>query len=261
MILVLDVGNSNIGIGVYEGKILHAHWSMSTDREKSPDELGLFLVSLFRHKNIDIEKIDDVIMSSVVPSFMYSLESTIKEFFKVDPIIVGPGVKTGINIKTENPREVGADRIVNAVAAYEIYGGPIIIVDFSTAITFCSVSSKGEYIGSVICPGINISAEALFNKAAKLPRIDLIKPKEVIGKNTILSMQSGIIYGYVGMVDYIVRRIKKEMKEEKIQVIATGRLANLIASESETINHINEFLTLEGLRIIYEKIRSKRCAD
>jgi type III pantothenate kinase len=256
MILVLDVGNTNTGLGIYEGKKLYAHLVMTTNREKSPDELGFFLINILRYKSIDVEKIQDVIISSVVPSFTHSLERAIKEFLRIEPIIVGPGLKTGINIKTENPKEVGSDRIVNAVAAYEIYGGPVIVVDFSTAITFCAISSKGEYLGNVICPGINISAEALFNKADKLPRIDLAKPQQVIGKNTIQSMQSGIVYGYTGMVDYIVRRVKKEFqesKEDKIKVIATGRLARMIASESETIDQVNEFLTLEGLRIIYGK--------
>ncbi|GAE87299.1 pantothenate kinase [Acetivibrio straminisolvens JCM 21531] len=173
----------------------------------------------------------------------------------MEPIIVGPGIKTGINIKYENPREVGADRIINAVAALELYGGPLIIVDFGTATTFCAVSSKGEYLGGVICPGIKISAEALFQKTAKLPKIDLAKPDTVIGRNTVSSMQSGIIYGYVGKVDYIVRRMKKEMREDNIKVIATGGMARLISSESETIDEINGLLTLEGLRIIYERNR------
>jgi len=189
----------------------------------------------------------------VVPPIMYSLEHAIRKYFKLEPMVVGPGIKTGINIKYENPREVGADRIINAVAALELYGGPLIIVDFGTATTFCAVSSKGEYLGGVICPGIKISAEALFQKTAKLPKIDLVKPETVIGRNTVSSMQSGIIYGYVGEVDYIVRRMKKEMKDDNIKVIATGGLARLIASESETIDEINGLLTLEGLRIIYER--------
>lgn len=256
MILVLDVGNTNTGLGVFDGKKLFAHLTITTDREKSSDELCLFLMNIFQYKKIDADKIHGAIISSVVPSFTSSLDQAIKEFLKVEPIIVGPGIKTGINIKTENPKEVGSDRIVNAVAAYEIYGGPAIIVDFSTALTFCALSSKGEYLGNVICPGVNISAEALFNKAAKLPRIDLVKPEGVIGKNTVSSMQSGIIYGFTGMVDYIVKRMKNEMRESmenKIKVIATGRLASLFAAESETIDIVNEYLTLEGLRIIYEK--------
>jgi len=226
---------------------------METSKGKTSDEYGMFIVSLLSYEKIDVGKIEAVVIASVVPPIMYSLEHAIRKYFKLEPMVVGPGIKTGINIKYENPREVGADRIINAVAALELYGGPLIIVDFGTATTFCAVSSKGEYLGGVICPGIKISAEALFQKTAKLPKIDLVKPETVIGRNTVSSMQSGIIYGYVGEVDYIVRRMKKEMKDDNIKVIATGGLARLIASESETIDEINGLLTLEGLRIIYER--------
>ena len=255
MIFVIDVGNSNIVLGAYDGKKLLANWRAGTDREKTSDEFGMFFVSLFNNEGLDMRKVEAVIIASVVPPIMYSLEHAIRKYFKLEPIIIGPGIKTGINIKYENPREVGADRIVNAVAAFEIYGGPLIIVDFGTATTFCAITSKGEYLGGVICPGIKVSAEALFQKTAKLPRIDLVKPDSVIGRNTVASMQSGIIYGYVGQVDYIIKRMKREMKEENIKVIATGGLARLIASESETIDDINRLLTLEGLRIIYDKNR------
>lgn len=255
MILVMDVGNTNIVLGVYDEKKLIVHWRMATDKEKTSDEFGMFIVNLFKNEQLDMEEIEAVIISSVVPPIMYSLEHAIRKYLKVEPVTVGPGIKTGINIKYENPREVGSDRIVNAVASYEMYGGPLIIVDFGTATTFCTINSKGEYLGGVICPGIKISVEALFQKAAKLPRIELVKPDTVIGRNTVASMQSGIVYGYVGKVDYIVRRIKKEMNEKNIKVIATGGLARLIASESETIDEINAFLTLEGLRIIYERNR------
>lgn len=253
MIVVMDVGNTNVVFGVYEDKKLLNHWRMTTDRDKTSDEFGMFLMNIFNYEKIDISSIEAVVIASVVPPIMYSLEHAVKKYFKLDPMIVGPGIKTGINIKYENPREVGADRIVNAVAALEMYKPPFIIVDFGTATTFCAVSSNGEYLGGVICPGVKISAEALFQKAAKLPRIDLVKPDSVIGRNTVSSMQSGIVYGYVGSVDYIVKRMKKEMKEDNIKVIATGGLARLIASESETIDEINGLLALEGLRIIYEK--------
>lgn len=253
MILVMDVGNTNIVLGVYEGRKLLVHWRMGTDKEKTSDEFGMFMMNLFNFEGLEVHNVEAIIIASVVPPIMYSLEHAIRKYFKKEPVIVGPGVKTGINIKTENPREVGADRIVNAVAAYEIYGGPLIIVDFGTATTFCAISSKGEYLGGAICPGIKISAEALFQRAAKLPRIDLARPDSVIGKNTVHSMQSGIVYGYVGQVDYIVKRMKKEMNEENIKVIATGGLARMIAAESETIDEINGLLTLDGLRIIYEK--------
>lgn len=253
MILVVDVGNTNIVFGAYDNKKLLTHWRMRTDKDKTSDEFGLFIVNALNYEKIDAGSIKGVIIASVVPPIMYSLEHAIRKYIKVEPIVVGPGIKTGMNIKIENPREVGADRIVNAVAAHEIYGGPLIIVDFGTATTFCAVNSKGEYLGGIICPGVKISADALFQRAAKLPRIELVKPENVIGKNTIASMQSGIIYGYVGQVDYLVKRMKKEMKEDNIKVIATGGLARLIASESETINEINAHLTLEGLRIIYER--------
>jgi type III pantothenate kinase len=253
MILVMDVGNTNIVLGVFEGNKLINSWRMSTDKEKTSDEFGMFMVSLINNEKLDVENTEAVIIASVVPPIMYSLEHAVRKYFKKEPIIIGPGIKTGINIKIENPREVGADRIVNAVAGFDKYGGPLIIVDFGTATTFCAISSKGDYLGGAICPGIKISAEALFQKAAKLPRIELIKPEGIIGRNTVISMQAGIFYGYVGQVDYIVERMKKEMNEENIKVVATGGLARLISSESKTINEINGLLTLEGLRLIYER--------
>ncbi len=253
MIFALDVGNTNIVMGVYEGRKLLAHWRITADKYGTADEFGILFVGLFQYEGLDINAIDDVIIASVAPSVMFSLESAVRKYFKREPIIVGPGVKTGINIKYENPKEVGADKIANAVAALEIYGGPAIIVDFGTATTFCAVSSKSEYLGGVICPGIKVSAEALFQRAAKLPRIELVKPSTVIGRNTVSSMQSGIVYGYVGQVDYIVRKMKREMKEDNVNVIATGSLADLIATESETIQKVNGLLTLEGLRIIYHR--------
>lgn len=252
MILVLDVGNTNITLGAYEGKNLINYWRMCTDRGKSSDEFGMFILDLLRYENIKVSDIEAIIIASVVPPMMYSLEHAFRKYFKSEPIVVGPGIKTGINIKYDNPKEVGSDRIVNAVAACTIYGGPVIIVDFGTATTFCAISSKNEYLGGVICPGIKIAAEALFQKTAKLPRIEIAKPEAVIGKNTVASMQSGMVYGYVGKVDYIVKRIKEEMKEDNIKVIATGGMARLIASESETIDKIDGLITLEGLRIIYD---------
>jgi type III pantothenate kinase len=253
MVLVLDVGNTNMVFGLFDGKELIHRWRMSTNKEKTADEFGMFLMSMFNHAGLKIKDVTGIIIASVVPPIMYSLEHAIKKYFDKDPMIVGPGLKTGINIKIENPREVGADRIVNAVAAYEIYRGPLIIVDFGTATTFCAINAKGEYLGGAICPGIKVSAEALVQRAAKLPRIELVKPESVIGRNTVAGMQAGMVYGYVGQVDYIVRRMKKEMGEKNIKVISTGGLARLIASESETIEEINSSLTLEGLRIIYER--------
>jgi type III pantothenate kinase len=249
----VDVGNTHIVLGAFEGKELLASWRLSTIEERTADELGMLLLNLFEHEKLKVEKVEAVIISSVVPSIMYTLEHSIKKYFRMDPMIIGPGTKTGINIRCQNPQEVGADKIVNAAAGFEMYGGPLIIVDMGTATTFCAISAKGEYLGNVICPGIKISAEALYQKAAKLPRIDLVKPECVIGKNTISSMRSGIFYGYVGQLDYIVKRIKHEMREDEVKVIATGGLARLIAEESKVITAVNSTLTLDGLRIVYER--------
>ncbi|EPR14323.1 type III pantothenate kinase [Ruminiclostridium papyrosolvens] len=253
MVLVVDVGNTHTVLGVFEGKKLLASWRLGTNKERTSDELGMMILGLFNHEELSVDKVEAVVVASVVPPIMYTLEHAIKKYINIQPMIIGPGTKTGINIRYQNPKEVGADRIVNAVAGFELYGGPLIIVDMGTATTFCAISEKGEYLGGVICPGMKISAEALYQKAAKLPRIDLVKPESVIGKNTVSSMQSGVFYGYVGQVDYIVNRIKKEMREDNIRVIATGGLSRLIAGESMTINDVNPTLTLEGLRLIYER--------
>lgn len=253
MVLVVDVGNTHMVLGVFEGKKLLASWRLATNKERTSDELGMLILGLFNHEKLLVDKVHAVVVASVVPPIMYTLEHAIKKYINSQPMIIGPGTKTGINIRYQNPKEVGADRIVNAVAGFDLYGGPLIIVDMGTATTFCAISEKGEYLGGVICPGMKISAEALYQKAAKLPRIDLVKPESVIGKNTVSSMQSGVFYGYVGQVDYIVNRIKKEMREDNVRVIATGGLSRLIAEESMTINDVNPTLTLEGLRLIYER--------
>ena len=193
-----------------------------------------------------------MVISSVVPPLMMSLEQLAKKYFGIKPMIVGPGIRTGINIRYENPREVGADRIVNAVAAHELYQGPLIVVDFGTATTFDAVAANGDYLGGVIAPGIGISTEALFQRAAKLPRVEIIRPKKVIGKNTVSSMQSGIVYGFAGQVDAIVQRMKEELGGNP-RVVATGGFAELIGKETESIEIVDPFLTLEGLRIIYER--------
>ncbi|SDY58293.1 pantothenate kinase [Proteiniborus ethanoligenes] len=253
MILVCDVGNTNTVLGVFQGKTLLKDWRISTDKNKTSDEYGIILDQLFKYNGINIDDIEGVIISSVVPNLMHSLHAMSIKYLNKEALIVGPGIKTGINIKYDNPKEVGADRIVNAVAAYEKYGGPIIIVDFGTATTFCAISKAGEYEGGIISPGIIISSDALFQRTAKLPKVELIKPEKVINKNTVNSLQSGIIYGYVGLVDYIVKRMKLEIEGEVKEVIATGGLSTLIASESETITKIDKLLTLDGLRIIYER--------
>lgn len=195
MILVLDVGNTNIVLGIYKNKELIANWRLATDNKRTADEYGIQVIELFSHNNLSFSDVEGVIVSSVVPNIMYSLEHMISKYFNIKPIIVGPGVKTGINIKYDNPKEVGADRIVNAVAAHEIYKKPLIIIDFGTATTFCAITKDANYLGGTICPGIKISSDALFDKAAKLPRVELIKTPGVICKNTVASIQSGIIYG------------------------------------------------------------------
>ena len=253
MILVCDVGNTNIVLGVYENEKILRAWRISTDRNKTSDEYGVSIKQLFEYENLDIDNIDSILISSVVPTIMHALENMSRRYFKKEPVIIGPGIKTGINIKYDNPKEVGADRIVNAVAAFEKFGGPIIIVDFGTATTFCAISESGDYLGGVISPGIIISSEALFQKASKLPRVELIKPEKVLNKNTINSMQAGIIYGYVGMVDYLIEKMEDELGVKSKEVIATGGLSSVIASESKKITKIEKMLTLEGLRLIYEK--------
>ena len=256
MLLVFDVGNTNMVIGVYEDKTLVKDWRICTDIHKTSDEYGMLIGNLLTYDKIDLKSIDDIIISSVVPNIMHSLENMVRKSFDIEPIVVGPGVKTGINIRYDNPKEVGADRIVNAVAAHDIYKRDLIILDFGTATTYCAVTKEGDYLGGCISPGVKIASDALFERAAKLPRIELEVPKSVICKNTITSMQAGILYGYIGQVEYIVRRMKREMNELGIDnpyVIATGGLANLIAKETDIIDKVDSSLTLEGLRIIYEK--------
>jgi type III pantothenate kinase len=252
MIFVFDVGNTNIVLGLYESGEFKHHWRIHTSREKTEDEYGMLILDLFRHVNIHKEQIEGIIISSVVPPIMFALERMCVKYFNQRPLVVGPGIKTGLNIKYENPREVGADRIVNAVAAIHEYDSPLIIVDFGTATTYCYINESKQYMGGAIAPGINISTEALYTKAAKLPRIEIAKPEGVIGKNTVNAMQAGILYGYVGQVEGIVKRMK-EQSEVQPTVIATGGLASLIAAESNIIDHVDPFLTLKGLLLIYEK--------
>ncbi|MBS3982269.1 MAG: type III pantothenate kinase [Dethiobacter sp.] len=252
MLLAVDVGNTNIVLGVYQGRELKVSWRISTNREQTGDEYGIIFKNLFAQASIDDSLLTGMIVSSVVPPLMFSLEEMAKRYFRLDPLVVGPGMKTGLNIKIDNPREVGADRIVNAVAGIELYGGPLVIVDFGTATTFDAISGSGEYLGGAIAPGISISTEALFQRAAKLPRVELVKPKRVIGRDTISSMQSGIIYGFIGQVDGIVKRMIQEFPERP-KVVATGGLADLLAADSEALEIVNPLLTLEGLLIIYQR--------
>ncbi len=254
MLFVIDVGNTNIVLGFYKGDKLIASYRMATDKNKSSDEIGLFFSHILQNAGICPEEICDVMISSVVPPIMHSLVNASKKYLGKLPTVIHPGsAQLGINILTDNPGELGADRLVNAFAAYRLYGGPVIIIDFGTATTFCTMSGKGDYLGGVIYPGLKISMDALVEKTSKLPRVEIVRPVTVIGKNTEHSMQSGIVYGYAGMVDAIVRRIKEELGEPNVRVIATGGLSKLIAGISKEITDINRDLTLEGLRLIYEE--------
>lgn len=254
MILAVDVGNTNIVAGVYKGGELIVDWRIATDRNKMADEYGMLFINLFQSIEADIKDIDEFVISSVVPSLINILKKVAVEYCGVDPLVVKPGIKTGIDIKYDNPKEVGADRIVNAVAVKELYETAAIVADFGTATTFDALSETGEYIGGAIAPGIGISTEALFSRAAKLPDIELEFPEQMIGKNTHDSLQSGILYGFVGQVDGLIRGIKKEFEVEPL-VIATGGLADLITEKSEEIEINNQFLTLEGLKFIVEMNR------
>ncbi|KAB2953088.1 type III pantothenate kinase [Heliorestis acidaminivorans] len=255
MILAIDVGNSHILLGLFtlkpKAELLH-HWKLSTDPSRTADEYAIQLRNLFRFAELDYRAVTGMVMSSVVPPLMPTLERMCQSYFRLKPLVIGPGVSTGMNIRMENPKEVGADRIVNAVSAYERYGGPLIVVDFGTAMTFCAISEEGDYLGGAIAPGLMISTEALFARASKLPRIELTKPAKVIGKNTVQGMQSGILYGFAGQIDGVVSEMKKELGE-KTRVIATGETAELIAPETEHIDMVDPFLTLQGLRIIYQR--------
>ncbi|MBA4601267.1 type III pantothenate kinase [Thermoactinomyces mirandus] len=252
MLLVMDVGNTNIVLGVYHQQKLLYHWRLHTDRNATEDEYGMQLKNLLSDKNVRTGEIEGVILSSVVPPLTFALRKMVEKYFHRTPLVLGPGVKTGLNIKYDNPREVGADRIANAVAGIKIYGPPLVIVDFGTATTFCYIDEDGNYLGGAIAPGINISAEALYQRAAKLTRVEIARPDSVVGKNTIQSMQAGIYYGYVGVIDEIVSRMEK-LFVQRPKVIATGGLAPLISGDTKTIDEVNPFLTLEGLKLIYER--------
>lgn len=256
MLLAIDVGNTNIVLGVFKGTTLAHSWRLTTLRERTADELGILVTSLCRHHGLGREDISGVVMASVVPPQTGTMITMARDYFGRQPLNLEPGVNTGMPVLYDNPREVGADRVVNGIAAYEQFARaaerPVIVVDFGTATTFDAVSAKGEYLGGVICPGPQISADALFQRAAKLPRIDVQKPLKVIGTNTVMSMQSGLFWGYVDMVEGLVRRIRVELGGAPV-VVATGGLATLVAPETQLIDHVDGDLTLRGLRIVWER--------
>ena len=253
MILTLDIGNTNIKTALFEGMEMRQYWRISTDRQRSSDELGLLLMNLLQYNRIDRGQIDGIMMSSVVPQINFTVEHMCRNYFGIEPMKIEPGVRTGINIKYENPRELGSDRIANAVAAYELYGGPCITIDFGTATSFGVISERGEFLGGAICPGLKLAADALTERAAKLPRFELTKPESVIGRSTVTNMQAGIVYGYIGQINYLVDRMKRELGAPNAKVIATGGLAVLVAEESKVIDVMDGLLTLKGLCLIYGK--------
>jgi type III pantothenate kinase len=250
MLLVIDVGNTNTVLGIYDGEVLVHDWRIRTVIDHTVDEYGMLILNLFNNSGISSKDVKSIIISCVVPPMLNILEPLCQKYFDIDPLIVGPGVKTGMPIFYDNPKEVGADRIVNAVAAYEKYRREMIIVDFGTATTFDYISPKGEYMGGCIAPGIMISSEALFERASKLPRVELCKPRLIITKDTVSGMQAGIMYGYAGLVDGIVERMKAESASKPL-VVATGGLAKLISGVAKHIDVVDEMLTIEGLRIIF----------
>jgi len=254
MLLAIDIGNTAITIGVFNGESLRAHWSIATDIENLVDEYAILLLNLLRTEELESKDIDEAILGSVVPSLTPVFQNVCRRYFKVTPLVVDPGVKTGLRILYDSPRDVGADRVIDAVAAIKLYGPPLIVVDFGTATVFDAISKDGDYVGGAIAPGIGIAMEALFERTAKLPRIELERPKTAIGKTTVTAMQSGIVFGYVGLIEGIVARMKAELEGEP-KVVATGGLAALIAKETPVIQIVNQDLTLVGLRLIQEANR------
>jgi type III pantothenate kinase len=251
MLLAIDIGNTNVVLGVFDGEKLVENWRVGTNAQITPDEYAMIFTDLFGYARIEFNRVHGVIISSVVPTLLPVMVEMSRKYIRIEPMVVTHELKTGITIRTDNPKEVGADRIVNAAAAYKLYGGPLIIVDFGTATTFCAITKNGDYLGGAISPGMKISAEALFQRASKLPRVELVKPAKVIGSDTIGAMQAGIIYGYAGLVDGIVKRIKEELSADA-RVVATGGLAELISPETKLIQEIKPHLTLEGLRLLFE---------
>jgi type III pantothenate kinase len=251
MFLAIDIGNTNITVGIFEGEKLRCTWRLETDIYKMPDEYAVMLLNLLQFQKMSVTDIKEIALCSTVSPLISTFVELFQNYFKISPLVVGPGVKTGIRIRMDNPREVGADRIVNTVAGYKLYGGPTIVVDLGTATTFDTISREGDYLGGAIAPGPMIAAEALFQRTAALPRIPLVHPQKAIGTNTISAMQSGIMFGYTGLVEGIVARIEKELGE-KATVVATGGYGGIFAQETSVFNVVNPDITLIGLRLVYQ---------
>ena len=252
MILTMDIGNTNIKTALFDGSEMRNYWRISTNRTMTSDEYGMLLKNLFDYNGLSFDCVEGIAVSSVVPTINFTIEHMCQTYFKKAPMFVAPGIKTGIHIKYDNPKELGSDRIANAVAAYELYGGPVIYIDFGTATSFGVVSEKGEFLGGAICPGLKVTADAIVDRTAKLPRFELIKPAGVIGKNTVTNLQSGIVYGHIGMVKYLISRIKAELNCD-CKVVATGGMAMMVKDDAPEINIFDGLLTLKGLRIIYAR--------
>lgn len=257
MILTIDVGNTNITCGVFQDDEIVATFRITTKMPRTSDEYGMIIGTLLEKNRIGIEEIHDAIICSVVPNVMHSLEGALVKYFHIRPIIVEAGIKTGIKIVTPNPQQIGADRIVDAVAGYELYGGPVIVIDFGTATTYDLVDASGAFLGGITAPGIRISAKALWEDAAKLPEIEIKKPDHILGRETISSMQSGLVYGQIGQTEYIVKKVKEEVGLENIKVVATGGLGRIIANETEAIDIYDPNLTLKGIYLVYKKQNRK----
>ena len=255
MLLAIDVGNTNMTMGVFDGEKLAATFRMMTKTPRTSDEYGVMITQLLKNNKIAVEQLEGTIIASVVPDVMHSLTSAVIRYLDTKPLIVGPGLKTGIKVVTEDPRAIGADRIVDAVAAYEKYGGPVLVLDFGTATTYDLVLKDGEFAAGITAPGIRISSEALWTKTAKLPNIEIKKPKSILAQETISSMQAGLVYGQIGQTEYIIRKVKEESGIEDMKVVATGGLGRIIADETDAIDVYDSALTLDGLRLIYEKNR------
>ena len=257
MILTLDIGNSNIKTALFEGEEMAHYWRISTSLSKTSDEYGILLMNMFAHEGVKPEEVEGIAISSVVPTINFTIEHMCQNYFHMQPMMVAPGIKTGINIKYENPRELGSDRIANAVAAYAQYGGPCIFIDFGTATTFGVVDENGSFLGGSIFPGIKVASEALDSGTAKLPPFANEKPESVIGRTTLTNLQSGMYYGYVGLVKHIVQKMKQELGRQDAIVVATGGMALLISEESKVIDKLDGLLTLKGLRMIYERNKAE----